>query len=57
MIVNGSVIMRERKVLTMDEKAILWEAQAAGEQVALKVARDPVHKEMLLLQAMREAKL
>ena len=56
-IVNGTVIMRDRKILTMDEEAILREAQAAGELVAAKVAVDPVHEEMQLLQAMRESKL
>lgn len=49
--------MRERDVLTMDEEGILREAQEAGERVASEVAEDPAHKEMLLLQAMREAKL
>ena len=36
---------------------VLREAQAAGELVAAAVAGDPVHEEMQLLQAMREAKL
>jgi hypothetical protein len=49
--------MRERKVLTMDEGAILREAQSAGELIASMVAGDPVRAEMQLLQAMNEAKL
>ena len=57
MIVNGAVIMRQQKVLTMDEEAILRDAQAAGERIAEMVAKDPVHAEMQLLQAMRAAKL
>lgn len=57
MIVNGRIIMRERKVLTMDEGAILREAQSAGELIASMVAGDPVRAEMQLLQAMNEAKL
>jgi hypothetical protein len=56
-IVNGSIVMRERTVLTMNEEAVLREAQAAGELVAATVSSDPVHEEMQLLQAMREAKL
>ena len=37
-IVNGTIVMRERTVLTMNEEAVLREAQAAGELVAATVS-------------------
>jgi hypothetical protein len=56
-IVNGAVIMRGRRVLTMDEEEVLRDARAAGELVAAAVAADPLSRDMALLQPMREAKL
>eukprot|EP01049_Picozoa_sp_SAG25_P003200 SAG25_NODE_181_length_12544_cov_32.416472_7_plen_116_part_00 len=56
-IVNGAVIMRGRRVLTMDEEEVLRDARAAGALVAAAVAADPLSRDMALLQPMREAKL
>jgi 5-methylthioadenosine/S-adenosylhomocysteine deaminase len=55
--VAGKVIMRDRVVLTADEAAIRAEAQVQAEAVARRVAADPVHKEMALLEAMRTDRL
>ncbi len=37
-IVNGKVLMRDRKVLTLDESAVLAEARAWAEKVRSAVA-------------------
>jgi len=55
--VAGQVLMRNRQVLTVDEAAIRAEAQAQAEALARRVADDPVHREMALLQAMQSGQL
>jgi 5-methylthioadenosine/S-adenosylhomocysteine deaminase len=55
--VAGEILMRDRAVLTADEEAIRAEAQVQAEAVARRVAADPVHKEMALLEAMEAGKL
>jgi 5-methylthioadenosine/S-adenosylhomocysteine deaminase len=50
--VAGKVLVGEGEVLTADEEAIRAHAQAQAEEVAARVAADPVHKEMVLLEAM-----
>jgi len=52
--VAGQVLVREGVVLTADERAIRAEAQAQAEEVARRVAADPVHSEMALLEAMKK---
>jgi 5-methylthioadenosine/S-adenosylhomocysteine deaminase len=49
--VAGKVLVREGKVLVADEAAVRAEAQAQAEEVARRVAADPVHREMALLEA------
>jgi 5-methylthioadenosine/S-adenosylhomocysteine deaminase len=56
-IVAGRVLMRDRRVLTVDEAAIHTEAQAQAEATARRVAADPVHKAMALLKAMEAGQL
>ena len=55
--VAGEILMRDRAVLTADEEAIRAEAQVQAEAVARRVAADPVHKEMALLEAMEAGNL
>lgn len=55
--VAGKVLMRDRVVLTADEAVIRAEAQAQAAEVARRVAADPVHKDMALLEAMKAGRL
>ena len=55
--VAGRVLMHDRQVLTADEDAVRAEAQAQAEAVARRVAADPVHKGMALLEAMKAGQL
>ena len=55
--VAGKVLVRaadgvRAEVLVADEAAVRAEAQVQAEEVARRVAADPVHKEMALLTAM-----
>ncbi len=52
MIVAGKILLRDGLVLTADEEAVRAEAQAQAEPLAQRVAADPVHKGMALLEAM-----
>lgn len=51
--VAGRVLVQQGRVLTADEEAIRDEAQAQAEQVARRVADDPLHHELALLEPMR----
>jgi len=55
--VAGKVLVRDRVVLTADEDAIRAEARMQAEEVARRVAADPVHKSMAPLEAMRTDRL
>ena len=55
--VAGKVLVRDGKVLTADEGAIRAEAQMQAEEVVRCVAADPVHKGMVLLEAMEAGQL
>jgi 5-methylthioadenosine/S-adenosylhomocysteine deaminase len=55
--VAGRVLVRDGVVLAADEGAIRAEAQVQAEAVARRVAADPVHTEMALLQAMEAGQL
>jgi hypothetical protein len=60
--VAGKVLVRaadggRAEVLVADEAGVREEAQTQTEQVARRVAADPVHKEMALLEAMEERPL
>ena len=48
----GKVLVRDGEVLTADEGAVREEAQIQAEEVAQRVAADPVPKGMALLGAM-----
>jgi len=51
-VVAGEVLMRDRRVRTADEAAIREAAQVQAEEVARRVAGDPVHSEIAILDAM-----
>ncbi len=55
--VAGKVLMRDRQMLTLDEEAIVAEAQMQAGKIAKRVADDPVHKGMALLAAMEAGQL
>ena len=55
--VAGRVLVRDRQVLTADEAAIRAEAQEQAEELARRVAADPVHEDMALLAAMGAGQL
>ena len=55
--VAGKVLVRDGEATTADEGAIRAEAQAQAEAVARRVAADPVHRGMALLEAMRTDRL
>ena len=56
-VVAGKVVMRDRCVLTADEAAIRAEAQEQATLLDRRVAADPLHQEMALLQAMEAGRL
>jgi 5-methylthioadenosine/S-adenosylhomocysteine deaminase len=55
--VAGRVLLRDGRVLTADEAEIRATAQAMAEEVAAAVRRDPVHRELALLDAMDKGQL
>jgi 5-methylthioadenosine/S-adenosylhomocysteine deaminase len=55
--VAGRVLVRDGEVLVADETAVRAEAQVQAQEVARRVAADPVHKEMALLEAMSKGQL
>jgi 5-methylthioadenosine/S-adenosylhomocysteine deaminase len=55
--VARKVLVRDGEVLIADETAIRAEAQVQAEEVARRVAADPVHQEMALLEAMEAGQL
>jgi 5-methylthioadenosine/S-adenosylhomocysteine deaminase len=50
--VAGRMVMRDRRVLTVDEAAIREEAQRRAEEVARRVAADPEARNLALLRPM-----
>jgi len=55
--VAGQVLVRDGEVLVADEATVRAEAQVQAEEVARRVAADPVHTEMALLEAMEAGQL
>ena len=56
-IIAGKTIVENGKVLTVDENAIRENAQIEAERVAQRVAADPAHREMVLLDNMAVGQL
>jgi 5-methylthioadenosine/S-adenosylhomocysteine deaminase len=55
--VAGHFLMRDWRILMADEEAVRLEAQRQGEEVSRRVATDPVHKGMGLLEPMHKGQL
>lgn len=55
--VDGQVLVRQGQVLTADEEAVRVEAQAQADAIARRVADDPVHNGMALLEPMAQGML
>jgi 5-methylthioadenosine/S-adenosylhomocysteine deaminase len=55
--VAGKMVVRGHQVLTADEPAIRAEAQVQADALARRVAADPAHRELALLQAMVAGRL
>ena len=55
--VAGRMLVRDGAVLTADENAVREEAQLFAEEVASAVRRDPIHREMALMDAMARGQL
>jgi 5-methylthioadenosine/S-adenosylhomocysteine deaminase len=55
--VDGKVLLRNGKILTADEEAVRVEAQAQATALAKRVAADPVHQGMMLLEPMAQGML
>lgn len=55
--VAGRFLMRDRRILVADEEAVRIEAQRQGEEVSRRVAADPVHRGMALLDPMQRGQL
>jgi 5-methylthioadenosine/S-adenosylhomocysteine deaminase len=56
-VVAGKTVMRDRVVLTVDEAAIRAEAQAQAEAFDRRVAADPRHQGLALMEAMAAGRL
>lgn len=56
-LVAGQVLVDNREVLGVDETAVRAEAQTQSVALAERVAADPVHREMILLEAMAAGQL
>jgi len=52
--VAGKALVRDGRALTVDETAVRGEAQAQAEALAQRVAADPVHEGMALLESMEK---
>ncbi|MBA4444526.1 amidohydrolase family protein [Cylindrospermopsis raciborskii CS-506_D] len=55
--VAGKLLVEDYQVLTVDESAILAEAQVQAQQLCQRVTADPIHKKMVLMEAMAKGKL
>jgi 5-methylthioadenosine/S-adenosylhomocysteine deaminase len=55
--VAGQVLVKDSEVLTADEDAVRAEAQEHADAIARRVAADPLHKGMALLEAMETGRL
>ena len=55
--VAGRLLMRHRQLLTVDEPAVVADAQREAEAIAGRVAADPVHSQLALLEPMAAGQL
>ncbi|MBT4498528.1 MAG: amidohydrolase, partial [Gemmatimonadetes bacterium] len=56
-IIAGKIVMRDFRVLTIDEEAVRIEAQTQADLLDRRVAADPLQKELALLRAMDAGQL
>lgn len=56
-IIDGQVIMENRKILTIDETAVIKEAQQAAEQIAIRAEKDILQAESDILTMVNEGLL
>ena len=55
--VDGQILMRDGLILTLDDQAIRDEAQLEAQKVARRVAADPLHRGLALLEPMTQGQL
>jgi 5-methylthioadenosine/S-adenosylhomocysteine deaminase len=55
--VAGRILVRDGRLLRVDEATIRAEAQEQAERIARRVASDPLHRNLALLQAMKAGQL
>jgi len=55
--IAGKVVMRDGQVLTMDERRVREQAQASAQAIADRVAANPAHRELALVQATQKGLL
>jgi 5-methylthioadenosine/S-adenosylhomocysteine deaminase len=51
--VAGRILVRDGQVLTANEEEIIEEAQTQADEISRKVAEDPLHQDLALLEEMR----
>jgi 5-methylthioadenosine/S-adenosylhomocysteine deaminase len=56
-LVAGNTVIKDYCLLTADEARVRGEVQVQAEELSRRVAADPLHKEMALMQAMIEGNL
>ena len=56
-LIAGQVLVENGEVLGVDETAVRADAQTHSLALAQRVANDPVHREMILLEAMAAGQL
>ncbi len=55
--VAGKILVQDGLILTVDETAVISQAQTQAEMVGKRVAADPVHEQMALMAAMKAGDL
>jgi 5-methylthioadenosine/S-adenosylhomocysteine deaminase len=55
--VAGRILLRDGCLLVADERAVVAEAQEMADELAAAVARDPIHHQLALLDAMEKGRL
>ncbi len=55
--VAGRILVDEGRILTIDEEMVRVEVQRQADELAQRVAADPVHRQMALMTAMQQGNL
>ena len=56
-LVDGQILMRDGVMLTIDDRAVREQAQLEAQKVARRVAADPLHQGLALLEPMAQGQL